>query len=213
MVCAGRALPMASITARPRANGAHEGFAFVGSPSETSLLLLETALTLRAGYVNNDRAANMTVRLAVTQAVTAGGHYRFRNGTAFAPPHRERTVRTVRDRLLERREAAQGLGRDHPGRTAQDHPLPADAGGDPQVLPSRWATCTRCTSTRRTRSLALRRADRAALDPHPADVLLHADRRLDALPAPSTPASPGATTSRRAPATPSRCRRARSTSS
>src|SRR5579871_2973667 len=40
-----------------------------------------------------------------------------------------------RNRFLEGRRQAQGMGRHRPGRAAEDDPLHAHLGGDPQILP------------------------------------------------------------------------------
>src|SRR6188508_3041733 len=58
----------------------------------------------------------------------AAGKYRAKQGAWHG------AGRGLRDRFLERRQPAQGLGRHRPGRAAQDHSLHADESGDRTVL-------------------------------------------------------------------------------
>src|ERR1039457_4869024 len=79
----------------------------------------------------------------------------------------------LRNRLLERRRTPKDLGRHRSRRAAQDDPLHADSRGNPALLP-----CRRCPPSALFRrgiraQESLWRANRPAVDPHPADVRLH----------------------------------------
>src|ERR1700752_4166471 len=88
---------------------------------------------------------------------------------------------SLRDRFLERRQLEKGLGRDRPGRATQDDPLRADQGGDRALLPLGGRNPSDLFRRSLSKNPPPWRADRAALDPYPLDVLLHAGGRLDAL--------------------------------
>src|SRR5689334_10872454 len=80
----------------------------------------------------------------------------------------------LRDRFLEGRQFAESLGRDRARRAAQDHPLHADQGGDRALLPRGRRNPSGLFRRGLRQNHPLWRADRAALDPYPLDVLLHA---------------------------------------
>src|SRR5438046_3880758 len=81
--------------------------------------------------------------------------------------------RRLRDRFLERRQSAKGLGRHRSRRAAQDHSLHADQGSDRTLLQIGWRGSPDLFRRGLRQDHPLWRADRAALDPYLADVLLH----------------------------------------